>query len=190
MLMGFSLDIFNDLLLFCFDLNFQQFVFVRLIGIRCDCIECQSFCCCCSGSFEGCVLVFVAACWLSLIVARGVLSSCGAQASHCHGCSHCRAQAPGNGLCSCGAQAQLPHHRWSLPRPGIKPVSPALAGRFLTTGLPGKSMKVKILASSNCCSQLWTLLLPGGHLPVSGDIVGCHNWGKRVHLCCQTSIRV
>ena len=28
---------------------------------------------------------------------------------------------------------------WDLPRPGIKPVSPALAGRFLTTGPPGKS---------------------------------------------------
>ena len=28
---------------------------------------------------------------------------------------------------------------WDLPRPAIKPVSPALAGRFLSTGLPGKS---------------------------------------------------
>ena len=28
---------------------------------------------------------------------------------------------------------------WDLPRSGIKPMSPALAGRFLTTGLPGKS---------------------------------------------------
>ena len=28
---------------------------------------------------------------------------------------------------------------WDLPRPGIEPVSPALAGRFLATGLPGKS---------------------------------------------------
>ena len=28
---------------------------------------------------------------------------------------------------------------WSLPKPGIEPVSPALAGRFLTTGPPGKS---------------------------------------------------
>ena len=27
---------------------------------------------------------------------------------------------------------------WDLPRPGIKPVSPALAGRFLTTEPPGK----------------------------------------------------
>ena len=29
---------------------------------------------------------------------------------------------------------------WSLPRPGIEPVSPALAGGFLTTGPSGKSL--------------------------------------------------
>ena len=29
---------------------------------------------------------------------------------------------------------------WDLPGPGIKPVSPALVGRFLTTGLLGKPM--------------------------------------------------
>ena len=28
---------------------------------------------------------------------------------------------------------------WDLPRPGIEPVSPALAGGFLTTAPPGKS---------------------------------------------------
>ena len=28
---------------------------------------------------------------------------------------------------------------WDLPRPGIKPTSPALAGRFLTTAPPGRS---------------------------------------------------
>ena len=27
---------------------------------------------------------------------------------------------------------------WDLPGPGIEPVSPALAGRFLTTAPPGK----------------------------------------------------
>ena len=34
---------------------------------------------------------------------------------------------------SCGTQAQLLCNMWDLPRPGIKPVPPALAGRFLTT---------------------------------------------------------
>ena len=27
---------------------------------------------------------------------------------------------------------------WNLPRPGVKPMSPALAGGFITTALPGK----------------------------------------------------
>ena len=36
-------------------------------------------------------------------------------------------------LSSCGSQAQLLHGMWDLPRPGLEPVSPALAGRFSTT---------------------------------------------------------
>ena len=34
---------------------------------------------------------------------------------------------------------------WDLPRPGIEPVSPALAGGFLTTAPPGTSQKDEIL---------------------------------------------
>ena len=41
-------------------------------------------------------------------------------------------------LSSCGAQAQLLRGMWDLPRPGLEPVSPALAGRFSTTAPPGK----------------------------------------------------
>ena len=40
------------------------------------------------------------------------------------------------------AQAWLSHGTWDLPRPVTKPVSPALAGKFLTTGPPGKSLKI------------------------------------------------
>ena len=39
---------------------------------------------------------------------------------------------------SCGAQAQLLRSIGDLPGPGIEPVSPALAGGFLTTAPPGK----------------------------------------------------
>ena len=39
---------------------------------------------------------------------------------------------------SCGAQAQLPYGMWDLPRPGVESVSPALAGRPVTTEPPGK----------------------------------------------------
>ena len=41
-------------------------------------------------------------------------------------------------LSSCGSRAQLLCGMWDLPRPGLKPVSPALAGRFSTTAPPGK----------------------------------------------------
>ena len=43
------------------------------------------------------------------------------------------------GFGSSGSQAQLPHSMWNLPGPGIEPVSPPLAGGFLTTVPPGKS---------------------------------------------------
>ena len=41
-------------------------------------------------------------------------------------------------LSSCGSWAQLLRGIWDLPRPGLEPVSPALAGRFSTTAPPGK----------------------------------------------------
>ena len=41
-------------------------------------------------------------------------------------------------LSSCDSRAQLLHGTWDLPRPGLEPVSPALAGRFSTTAPPGK----------------------------------------------------
>ena len=44
-------------------------------------------------------------------------------------------------LSSCGSRAQLLHGMWDLPRPGLEPVSPALAGRFSTTVPPGKPKK-------------------------------------------------
>ena len=34
---------------------------------------------------------------------------------------------------------------WDLPGPGLEPVSPALAGRFLTTTPPGKSNAGRVL---------------------------------------------
>ena len=41
-------------------------------------------------------------------------------------------------LSNCGSRAHLLRGMWDLPRPGLEPVSPALAGRFLTTAPPGK----------------------------------------------------
>ena len=41
-------------------------------------------------------------------------------------------------LSNCGSRAHLLCGMWDLPRPGLEPVFPALAGRFSTTVPPGK----------------------------------------------------
>ena len=41
-------------------------------------------------------------------------------------------------LSSCGSRAQPLRGMWDPPAPGLKPVSPALAGRLSTTAPPGK----------------------------------------------------
>ena len=41
-------------------------------------------------------------------------------------------------LSNCGSRAQLLRSMWDLPRPGLEPVSPALAGRLSTTAPPRK----------------------------------------------------
>ena len=43
-------------------------------------------------------------------------------------------------LSSCGSRAQLLRSMWDLPRPGLEPVSPALAGGLSTTAPPGKPL--------------------------------------------------
>ena len=43
-------------------------------------------------------------------------------------------------LSSCGSRAQLLRGMWDPPRPGLEPMSPALAGRLSTTAPPGKPL--------------------------------------------------
>ena len=43
-------------------------------------------------------------------------------------------------LSNCGSRAHLLRSMWDLPRPGLEPVSPALAGRFSTTAPLGKPL--------------------------------------------------
>ena len=43
-------------------------------------------------------------------------------------------------LSNCGSRAQSLRGMWDLPRPGLEPVSPALAGRLSTTAPPGKPL--------------------------------------------------
>ena len=56
-------------------------------------------------------------------------------------------------LSSCGSQAQLLRGMWDLPRPGLEPVSPALAGRFSTTAPPGKPSMRFFTAEFQCALQ-------------------------------------
>ena len=48
---------------------------------------------------------------------------------------------------------------WNLPRPGIKPVSPELAGRFVITGSPRKSGKLFFNVDFITISLLNSLIL-------------------------------
>ena len=47
-------------------------------------------------------------------------------------------------LSSCGSRAQLLRSMWDLPRPGLEPMSPALAGRLSTTAPPGKPKTLSV----------------------------------------------
>ena len=54
-------------------------------------------------------------------------------------------------LSSCGSRAQLLRGIWRLPRPGIEPVSPALAGGFFPTEPPRKPPSTSF---NVCCFSL------------------------------------
>ena len=76
---------------------------------------------------------------------------CSMQASHCSGFSCYIAQALGmraSVVAACGLKSMgsvswhmglVAPSMWDLPGPGIKPVSPLLASRFLSTAPPDKS---------------------------------------------------
>ena len=48
-------------------------------------------------------------------------------------------------LSSCGSWAQPLRSTWDPPRPGLEPMSPALAGRFSTTAPPGKPLRAILI---------------------------------------------
>ena len=99
------------------------------------------------------VCMYVWLCWvfisvrgLSLVVASGGHSSsrCGGHSSsRCAGLSLSQPlvaehRLQTHRLSNCGSRAELLRGMWDLPRPGLEPASPALAGRFSTTVPPGK----------------------------------------------------
>ena len=62
-------------------------------------------------------------------------------------------------LSSCGSRAQLLRGTWDLPRPGLEPVSPALAGRVSTTAPPGKPQS-PLKVEGHHVSWLWEAPFP------------------------------
>ena len=72
-------------------------------------------------------------CAQTQIVVPHSLSSCGLRALECW---------------LRGTKAQLLHSMWNLPRPGIQPMSPVVAGRFLSTVLLRKFCFKQVLILS------------------------------------------
>ena len=100
----------------------------------------------------------------------GLPCICGVQASHCDGFSCCKARAVGASASAVVApriystgSTVVTHGPWDLPGPGLKLMSPALAGGFFTTEPPGKlqSLSLYWLVTHTqsfliCCSTLPT----------------------------------
>ena len=70
-------------------------------------------------------------------------------------------------LSSCGSRALLLCGMWDLPRPGLEPVSPALAGSLSTTAPPGKPPTFISDPQGRAPSRLWlpSLLLEWSYGP-------------------------
>ena len=99
----------------------------------------------CSGSFAAAHRPSpVVASWVTPQLWRvGLLSSCGARASLvAEALGTQTSQRTGQELCM---WVSLLQGRWRLPRPGVKPLSPALVGGFSRTIPPGKSNNVYFL---------------------------------------------
>ena len=67
------------------------------------------------------------------------------------------------GLSSGGAWAQLLRGMWNLPGPGLKPMSPALAGGFLASVQPGKSLQVFSSVPLTFAGHKWKFSASGCH---------------------------
>ena len=98
-----------------------------------------------------CLFSYFWLCWV--FIAVWAFLTCSAWASRYSGFSCCRTQALGrldfsrcglwalaHRLSSWSTRAQLLRSLWNPPRPGIKPLSPALAGGFFTTEPPRETL--------------------------------------------------
>ena len=123
---------------FCFFINlfilfiyfWLRWVFVAARGLSLDAV---------SGGYSSLRCVGFLLRWLLLLRSTGSrhagFSSCGTRSLECW-------------LSSCGTRAQLLRSMWDLSWPGLEPVSPALAGGFLTTAPPGKPRERGVLTTA------------------------------------------
>ena len=74
----------------------------------------------------------------SLVAEHGLWGARASAAAEFNGCG---SRAAGHRLSSCGSWAPLFQAMWNLPRSGMEPVSPALAGRFFTNKPSGKPLE-------------------------------------------------
>ena len=90
-------------------------------------------------------------------------------------------------LSSWGSRAQLLRGMWDLPRPGLEPVSPALAGRLSTTAPPRKPHLLLLFMA-------WNLLKVSHHkynkvqIPYHGP-GACQTVNIQLHLESRSSPR-
>ena len=75
-------------------------------------------------------------------------------------------------LSSCGSRAQLLRGMWDLPRPGLEPVSPSLAGRFSTTAPPGKPPSGHL---TRCYSTQYSWI-------IDLTIISCMSWEQSISI--------
>ena len=80
-------------------------------------------------------------------------------------------------LSSCGSRAQLLCGMWDLPRPGLEPVSPELAGRFSTTAPPGKPNNSLLMMFIDVC-----------HMAAAGPGVRNSNMNKSLLLLLELPV--
>ena len=84
-------------------------------------------------------------------------------------------------LSSCGSWAQLLRGMWDPPRPGLEPVSPALAGSLSTTAPPGKPHNFLKIVYTCICRPYSSVLLTEKGFPCNLTCVptiygSCTRW--------------
>ena len=85
-------------------------------------------------------------CWAGFSLGTGAAFCLRVRAFHCSGFSCCGARALGIRFSNQRTgSAVVERGLWDLPRPGVEPMSPALAGGFFTTEPPGTPPRKSVL---------------------------------------------